>query len=248
MKTIPLLFSVAIALTLHTPLAAAMQTSPQSALQTAAVPATEVTATEVTATDVTATDVMQAIKPLQERWAQVNYTLAEDDREQAFADLLKQADRVVQSYPQQAEALIWRGIIKSSYANAKGGLGALSVAEGSKADLEQALALNPQALQGSAYTSLGVLYAKVPGWPIGFGDNKKAKALLEKALAINPQGIDPNYFYADYLVSERDYQAAFGYLEKAKAAPARPGRESADAGRQQEIAMLLAKVQKKLKK
>ncbi len=133
MKTIPLLLSVAIALTLHTPSAqAAMQTSPQTALQTASVPATD-----VTATDVTATDIMQAIKPLQDRWAQVNYTLAEDDREQAFADLLKQADAVVQSYPQQAEALIWRGIIKSSYANAKGGLGALSIAEGSKRTLNR---------------------------------------------------------------------------------------------------------------
>ena len=122
------------------------------------------------------------------------------------------------------------------------------MAEGSKADLEQAIKLDPTALQGSAYTSLGVLYAKVPGWPIGFGDNKMAKELLLKALAQNPQGIDPNYFYADYLAGKRDWAQALRYLETAKAAPARPGREGADAGRQQEIAALLAKVQKKLKK
>lgn len=193
-------------------------------------------------------DVLTDIKPLQDRWAEVNYTLSEDDREKAFAELLSNADQVVSSNPDKAEALIWRGIIKSSYANAKGGLGALSVAEGSKADLEQAIKLDPTALQGSAYTSLGVLYAKVPGWPIGFGDNKMAKELLLKALAQNPQGIDPNYFYADYLAGKRDWAQALRYLETAKAAPARPGRESADAGRQQEIAALLAKVQKKLKK
>ena len=193
-------------------------------------------------------DVLADIKPLQDRWAEVNYALPEDDREKAFAELLANADKVVGSNPDKAEALIWRGIIKSSYANAKGGLGALSVAEGSKADLEQALKLDPTALQGSAYTSLGVLYSKVPGWPIGFGDNKKAKELLLKALEQNPQGIDPNYFYADYLAGKRDWAEALRYLEIAKAAQPRPGRESADAGRQQEIAALLAKVQKKLKK
>lgn len=193
-------------------------------------------------------DVLADIKPLQDRWAEVNYALPEDDREKAFAELLAAADKVVGSNPDKAEALIWRGIIKSSYANAKGGLGALSVAEGSKADLEQAITLDPTALQGSAYTSLGVLYSKVPGWPIGFGDNKKAKELLLKALEQNPQGIDPNYFYADYLAGKRDWAQALRYLEIAKAAAPRPGRESADAGRQQEIANLLAKVQKKLKK
>ncbi len=193
-------------------------------------------------------DVLADIKPLQDRWAEVNYALPEDDREKAFAELLAAADKVVSSNPDKAEALIWRGIIKSSYANAKGGLGALSVAEGSKADLEQAITLDPTALQGSAYTSLGVLYSKVPGWPIGFGDNKKAKELLLKALQQNPQGIDPNYFYADYLAGKRDWAQALRYLEIAKAAAPRPGRESADAGRQQEIANLLAKVQKKLKK
>jgi tetratricopeptide (TPR) repeat protein len=193
-------------------------------------------------------DVLADIKPLQDRWAEVNYALAEDDREKAFAELLATADKVVSSNPDKAEALIWRGIIKSSYANAKGGLGALSVAEGSKADLEQAITLDPTALQGSAYTSLGVLYSKVPGWPIGFGDSKKAKELLLKALEQNPQGIDPNYFYADYLAGKRDWAQALRYLEIAKAAAPRPGRESADAGRQQEIANLLAKVQKKLKK
>lgn len=193
-------------------------------------------------------DVLTAIKPLQDRWAEVNYQLEDEQREQAFATLLKEADQVVGQYPNQAEALIWRGIIKSSYANAKGGLGALSIAEQSKADLEQALQLDPTALQGSAYTSLGVLYAKVPGWPIGFGDDKVARELLQKALEINPQGIDPNYFYGDFLLAKRDYKAALSYLEKAKAAAPRAGREAADSGRQQEIALLLAKVQKKLQK
>ncbi|HEY9042979.1 MAG TPA: hypothetical protein VIN66_12440 [Rheinheimera sp.] len=192
-------------------------------------------------------DVLADIKPLQQRWAEVNYQLDQDKREQAFADLLTQADAVVAANADKAEAYIWRGIITSSYAGAKGGLGALSLTEKSKADLEQAIALDATALQGSAYTSLGVLYYKVPGWPVGFGSDKKARKLLTKALELNPQGIDPNYFYAEFLTEERDYKAAMRYLQIAKQAPARPERPLADSGRQQEIATLERKLAKKLK-
>lgn len=192
-------------------------------------------------------DVMQDIKPLQSRWAEVNYQLDEDKREQAFAQLLADADKVVAENQDKAEAYIWRGIITSSYAGAKGGLGALSLTEKSKADLERAITLNGNALQGSAYTSLGVLYYKVPGWPVGFGSDKKARLFLTKALELNPQGIDPNYFYAEFLMEERDYKSAMRYLELAKQAPARPDRPLADSGRQQEIAALERKLVKKLK-
>lgn len=191
--------------------------------------------------------VLDDIKPLQQRWAEVNYQVDEDKREQAFADLLTQADAVVAANSDKAEAYIWRGIITSSYAGAKGGLGALSLTEKSKADLETAIAIDGSALQGSAYTSLGVLYYKVPGWPVGFGSDKKARQLLTKALELNPQGIDPNYFYAEFLTEERDYKAAMRYLQLAKQAPARPERPLADSGRQQEIAALERKLAKKLK-
>ncbi|SEH95037.1 hypothetical protein SAMN05660691_02370 [Rheinheimera pacifica] len=193
-------------------------------------------------------DVLQDIKPLQDRWAEVNYGISDEQKEHAFSLLLEQANAVVAANPDKAEALIWRGIIKSSYAGAKGGLGAVSLAEGAKTDLEAALQLDSQALQGSAYTSLGVLYYKVPGWPISFGSDKTAKLMLEKALTVNPQGIDPNYFYAEFLTQKRDYKAALSYIEKARQAPPRPERQTADQGRLQELAALEAKVVKKLKR
>jgi len=88
---------------------------------------------------------------------------------------------------------------------------------------------------------LGVLYFKVPGWPVGFGDKDKAKTLLEKALQINPQGIDPNFFYAEYLIETKQPQVALTYLEKALNAPARAGRQIADAGRKEEVIALMKK-------
>ena len=58
-------------------------------------------------------------------------------------------------------------------------------------------------LNGSVYTSLGSLYYQVPGWPIGFGSDKKAESYLKKALAVNPDGMDPNYFYGDFMLQEK---------------------------------------------
>jgi len=187
-----------------------------------------------------------AVRTLQKHWADANYQKQGKDRVAAFEQLLKETESVGQQYRDDANVLIWSGIIKSTFAGVKGGLGALKYAKMSRADLERAMELNPTALDGSAYTSLGTLYYKVPGWPIGFGDDKKADKLLRKALEINPTGIDPNYFYGDFLREQGKYAEARQYLEKARQAPARPDRPLADQGRRAEIEAAIAEVQKHL--
>lgn len=184
---------------------------------------------------------------IQQVWAHVNYeTPAGDARVEAFDALEKRAEKFTHDHPARAEALIWEGIIESSYAGAKGGLGALSLCKEARGNLEAALKLDPSALNGSAYTSLGALYYKVPGFPVGFGDDDKAGKLLQKALQMNPNGIDSNYFYAEYLYEQGKYQESLQYLDRASKAAPRPGRESADKGRHGEIAALSAKVKAKL--
>lgn len=185
------------------------------------------------------------IAHLQQRWAEVNYQLDGKTQLTEFDKLMEEAEQATRNYPDAAESWIWSGIIKSTYAGAKGGLGALSLAKASKADLEKAMTIDDKALDGSAYTSLGTLYYSVPGWPIGFGNSKKAEELLKKALAMNPDGIDSNYFYGTYLISEKRYDEARKYLHKAQRAPARPDRPLADAGRQQEILEALADIEGK---
>lgn len=186
------------------------------------------------------------LQQLQTRWAEINYQTPEKQREEAFAKLVTQADAALVSEPKAPELLIWRGIILSTEAGAKGGLGALGLVKEAKASLEQALAIDPQALAGSAYTSLGSLYYQVPGWPIGFGDDEKAEKMLTQALAINPDGLDPNYFYGDFLLRQKRYEESRAALEKALAAKDRPGRELADKGRRAEATALLRQVESKL--
>jgi len=191
-------------------------------------------------------DLNTEITLLQKRWAQVNYQFEGKNQLSAFESLLADANAMSKKYPDAAPAWLWTGIIKSTYAGAKGGLGALKLAKASKADLEHAIEIEPQVMNGSAYASLGTLYFNVPGWPLGFGDDDKAEQLLLKALAINPDGIDSNYFYADYLFNEDRYLEAEKFLLKAQAAPKRPNRPLADAGRQKEISAALIKVREAL--
>ncbi|MCB1588433.1 MAG: hypothetical protein KDI37_13730 [Xanthomonadales bacterium] len=183
---------------------------------------------------------------LQTRWAEVNYQLPEKDKVKAFEALAGEAEKLREAHPGMPSYLIWEGIIRSTYAGAKGGMGALGEVKKAKVLFEQAIAIEPGAMSGSALTSLGSLYYQVPGWPIGFGDDDEALKLLQQGLSYNPDGIDSNYFYADYLLEEKKYREAKVAFEKALAAPARPGRESADAGRRQEINAKLAIVQRKL--
>jgi len=182
------------------------------------------------------------VRTLQREWETIKYRKAEPEREKAFQALARTAATVRTKYTDRAEPEIWYGIIVASYAGAKGGFGALSLAKDAKAALEHALQLDPKALSGSAYTSLGSLYYQVPRWPLGFGDDEKARELLDKALALNPNGIDPNYFLGDYLYRQRDFDGARAALERALQAPARPDRPLADEGRRKEIRELLAKL------
>lgn len=185
------------------------------------------------------------LQRIQARWAEISYQLPAKQREPAFAELSRQAGKAAAAEPQAAELHVWNAIVLSTWAGAKGGLGALDLVRQAKAELERAIELDPRALEGSAYTSLGSLYYQVPGWPIGFGDDAKAEAMLRKALALNPDGLDPNYFYGDFLLRHKRYAEARAALEKALAAPDRPGRASADAGRRAEARQLLEQVRQK---
>jgi tetratricopeptide (TPR) repeat protein len=186
-----------------------------------------------------------AIADVGHRWAKVSYQTPEAEREAAFRPLITQAQKLSQTFPGKAEPLIWQAIVLASAAKAEGGLGGLSKAKDARDCLLAAEKINPAALDGSVYNSLGSLYAKVPGWPLGFGDKKKAQAYFEKALALNPNGIDPHYFYADLLADQGEYAKAADHLKRALAAPARPGREDADAGRRREALHLLETLRQK---
>jgi tetratricopeptide (TPR) repeat protein len=172
---------------------------------------------------------------LQREWALIHYQARESEREPALEILSQRAHALSEQYPGHAEPRVWEGIILSTYAGAKGGLEALELVKNARDRLLEAEQIDPNALDGSIYTSLGSLYYQVPGWPIGFGDDQKAEQYLQRALQLNPDGIDPNYFYGDFLIEQGRYQQALEVLRRALKAAPRQGRQLADAGRRDEI-------------
>jgi tetratricopeptide (TPR) repeat protein len=194
-----------------------------------------------TPTDVSRFD--EQVRSLADRWARVNFEVHDKPaRAQAAARLASEADALAKQNPRRAEPLVWEAIADATQAAAEGGLGALGLAKSARRLLERAEQIDPAALgDGSIYTSLGSLYGAVPGPPIGFGDRGKARAYFQKALAANPNGIDPNYFYGAFLLRQGDDAGAITALERALAAPPRPGRGVADQGRRAEAVALLAR-------
>ncbi|ENK2324742.1 hypothetical protein AB3A96_000750 [Vibrio vulnificus] len=187
-----------------------------------------------------------AVTPLQDvqsKWAVCQYQVEDEDQKiKCLENLIMHNTAMLQQMPDNPELTVWLAINKASLAGAEGGLGALSLAKEAKALLEKVIATAPKTLDGSAYTSLGSLYYKVPGWPLGFGDDEKAEEMLKKALEINPKGIDPNYFYGDFLAEDGRRTEAKVYLTRAKQAEPRLNRLLADKGRQLEIDAALEKL------
>lgn len=184
------------------------------------------------------------LSDIQHQWAKCKYdTFNKDNQVQCLEKLIDINQKAVSRQPKRDDLKVWLAINKSTLAGVDGGLSALSLVKESKSLLESVIQSNPNVLEGSAYTSLGTLYYQVPGWPIGFGDDDKAESMLKRALAINPNGIDPNFFYGDFLAQDGRKSEAIAYLKKAQKASPRTGRQLADKGRQMEIANKLKELQ-----
>lgn len=181
---------------------------------------------------------------LELQWERVKFQ--EDGQPQQFDDMAavaKQAAALVAKYPGRAEPLIWEGIATSEEAGLASMLHAMSYAKSAKKLLEEADAIDSSALDAGAPTCLGVLYYRVPGFPVGFGDTDKARKLLNQAVALAPDGMDANYFYADFLMNEKEYAAAEKVLKHALSLPPRPDRPLWDQNRRGVMKALLVKAQ-----
>jgi tetratricopeptide (TPR) repeat protein len=187
-----------------------------------------------------ADDFATGLSAVQQEWAVAYFETKDEARSAAFAALVEHAASLREQYPARVEAVAWEGIVLSSYAGEVSAMSAMKYAKAARAALERAEKLDPTALGGGVYASLGALYSKVPGGLIGFGDDKLAAQYFAKALTVDPDNIDNNYFYGEFLLDQGDYARARSVLEHALAAPVVADRPVFDAGRREEIRALLA--------
>lgn len=190
-----------------------------------------------------AAGITEEVKAVNDGWAHISYEMNGSSHQTvALAQLDRQAAQLVARYPGQAEPLLWEGIVVSEEANRANIFHKLGLAGRARDLLARAYAINPRAAHGGAAMSLAVLYYKVPGSPLGFGDKDRARQLLREALALDPNGLDANYFWGDFLYDQGDNAGARTALQKALRAPHDPTRPVWDAGRRREVQALLARI------
>jgi len=186
------------------------------------------------------------VRRLQTKWEAIKFGVPEgDDQTKQMNALGEDADAVAARLLGMPEALIWDGIITSERASVASTFYALGFAKRARDILEQAYSLDPARLDAGATTSLGVLYYRVPGFPIGFGDKARARQLLEQAVKLAPNGLDAWYFYGDFLYTQNELPKADEVLRHALKIPQHPDRPLWDKNRRLVIEELLAKIEAK---
>ncbi len=181
-------------------------------------------------------------------WEHIKFQETDKDlQEKQMAALADRAAEIAQQYQGRPEAQIWLGIIISEQASMASENGspfkALGFAKRARDILEPIARNDPALLDAGAPTSLGVLYYRVPGWPLGFGDKAKARQLLQKAVKYAPKGLDANYFYGDFLMQEHEYAEAERVMKYALTLPPHSDRPIWDKSRRLVMQEDLAKMQ-----
>lgn len=182
-----------------------------------------------------ASDVMDEVYQIQAEWEQAFYKAPDGEKSARYRHLIARLQVLAAKYPYRPEPLIMEAIVLCTYAGAEWGLSSLTRLDQARELLERSLQMDPAAMEGSAYITLGNLYYRLPGWPISYGDDDKAEYALRKALVFFPDGLDSNYFFADFLMEDDRDEEALPYLLKAEAAPTRPHQVLSDAKLKEQV-------------
>nr|WP_163503875.1 TRAP transporter TatT component family protein [Halomonas socia] len=182
------------------------------------------------------------VDSLKTEWESATTELRGGERRDALSRLADEAEALAERHADQAEVLVWQGIILASYARERSGLGALGSARGARDALERAVELDPQGGNGSAYVTLGALYDRAPGRPLGFGNSNTAEQMFQRALEIRPDGIDVNFYYAAFLHEEGRSEEAREHAQRAVEGEARADREASDEALRLEARTLLSRL------
>jgi tetratricopeptide (TPR) repeat protein len=197
-------------------------------------------------------DLSAEIRFLSREWEHIKLQVDNrDEQEKQMVVLAQHAADITQRYQGSPEATIWVGIITSEQASMASDNGspikALVLAKRARDILEKVEKIDPVTLDAAAPTSLGVLYYRVPEFPLGFGDKSKARHYLQEAITNAPNGLDANYFYGDFLYNQHEYPEAIKVLKRAITLPALLERPIWDRSRRLVIKELLSKMQSDIK-
>jgi len=148
---------------------------------------------------------------------------SKEQRIVALDALAPQARAFVAAHPERAEPLKWEGVVLSDTSVARANMSSLGLIKQARKNFETMAKLDERVFDWAAHCLLANWYWHVPGWPVGFGDKKRADQLFKRAIELNPTGAEPHYFYAQFLLDQKRYDEAMRQYEAALNAPLRVG-------------------------
>lgn len=193
-------------------------------------------------------DADATVMSLARGWDNARYAISDETAQiAALRELKAQSETSLQQFPDEPRLRVWRGVIMASLADDVDMMEALKLAHQSLKILQAAerTSLDPPTT-AMTQTILGVLYDQAPPFPVAFGDAKAAETHFKAAIVADPAGIEPNFYYADFLCRKHRYKDAIAPLKRAIEAPPREGREVGDRALRQAATALLAAAQRRI--
>ncbi|PCH63489.1 MAG: hypothetical protein COC19_00965 [SAR86 cluster bacterium] len=136
--------------------------------------------------------------------------------EKLIAPILEEAESYRDNNPENAEAWLVCAVIRSDYAPTQGLMKMLGILRTARDELEISIELDEKILGGFAQAFLGMLYYRMPSWPVSYGSNKKAEKSFSEALRIDGNSMANNVYYAGFLIDEKKYHRAGTFLLSAE--------------------------------
>ncbi len=181
------------------------------------------------------------VHAIEAKWASIYFSAEIRDKKNAYTRLLNKTTKLAKQTLASPELMFWQATIIASRAEHQNPIEALAAIHKAQDLLIKTIKIKPDTLDGSALITLGSLYHQAPGWPIAFGDDKKAEQYLKKGLQINPQGIESNFYYGQYLLNKDQQEKAIKYFKTALNGPVRKEQEFADSSLKEKIKKIMLK-------
>ena len=181
------------------------------------------------------------VHSIEAEWASIYFSSEINDKESAYSRLLYRTTELAKQTPDSPELIFWQATIIASRAEHQNSIEALAAIHKAQDLLLKSISMKPDTLDGSALITLGTLYYQAPGWPIAFGDDRKAEQYLRKGLQINPLGIESNFYYGQYLLAKDQPEQAIEYFKTALKGPVRKEQKFADFSLKEKIKEIMAK-------
>lgn len=172
------------------------------------------------------------------------FLTGEQPRLALYTEAIAAGEQSVALRPREAAARFWLGTAYGLYADVKGGVRAISYVNKFKAQIEQAVRLDPLYENGAPLNTLGMMYFKAPGWPFSFGDDKKALELLRRSHRLSRPNMVVNRLLAEVVLEEVGKAEALTLVNAALAMPDRPGYVLEDRKIRRELLELRKKILK----